>query len=299
MGSDSRKVSLAHRFGEKRVDCLLKLLDRDSTALSAKPVDDVIVLHVDIRGSRQLEARLAEVRQQDKYADFIREYHEMARQKIIEFGGVFDKTMGDGIQAIFNVFRISAVSVEPFDSLEVTKCSAVKCAVAIFDLFSELVDRFRRRVFHAAPPQGFCLGAGLTIGRGYLGSFSSPPSVPGFEFSIHGEAGNRAGTLVGLARGQNLANGIRSAHQQDKLNVLRVFPGSETSRAELANDEVERLTRFIEEGVRSLLLMAPDFESARLPDNLEYYMFAADGAAMSILTWSKAAGTLDLGKPVP
>jgi class 3 adenylate cyclase/GAF domain-containing protein len=222
LGQEARKVVLQYHFGGARAEELYSSMDEEDFL---RPVqnDEIIVLNLDIRGSTRLGQSMAKVGQTDLYARLIQQYHDKAQSIIHEFGGVMDKTMGDGIQALFNIYRpgIIVVSDPPQYPQE---ADAVNCAFQIFDMFADLVST-QRKAWKVTLPDTLRIGAGLAVGSGIVGSFSEQ-RLRGFDYTVLGDVANHAGKLMNLARTDFVDNCLTkwlswSAVQRSRRSILK------------------------------------------------------------------------------
>ena len=226
------------------------------------------ILNIDIRGSTQLGKYFATEVQRGLYVKFIQEYQERAREAILARDGVFDKTMGDGVQALFNVYQQGILpTIVPSSSDPLN--DAVDCAFKIFEAFRDLVAKHATTWQHIAPPEDLCLGAGLTMGSGFIGSFSSA-DLQGLEYTVLGDVANDAGKLVNLARAEDIQDYLREwlAPSPDKRTFRPVRRIDQNGRDEqVSEDAISKLINVFQTG-QSVLLA--DLGCARISTNVDY-----------------------------
>ncbi len=192
---------LTYHFGTEKSETIIKL---NENALVAKEADNLIVMNIDIRDSTELCKFYLRNNRVRTYVKLISKYHEKIREVILKYGGVMDKTMGDGIQALFNVYQPTILSIGKDYKLEVEKKNAISCAFECFKVFDDLLIKFKGKLLWNPIDRGeICLGAGLTLGSGFIGSFSK---FKGLEYSILGDVPNRAAKIGSSARTVNVKN---------------------------------------------------------------------------------------------
>jgi class 3 adenylate cyclase/GAF domain-containing protein len=229
----TRTFMLNYHFGQ-RAPAIAARLDREPALLAPAKTDAAIVLNIDIKGSTVFAQKAVEKGELANYVRFISEYQEQARAGAGLNDGVFDKTMGDGVQILFNVDPLSRDSATLDDVIDRQKQLAVRCAFGIFEAFRELVDRYfhRERCF-TFPARNLSLSAGLAIGKGLVGSFEKGP----FDFTVLGDVANRAGKLMPMARAEPLLTDLakhRSSWQKIQSDSLRPVPLDEAMYEDLA-----------------------------------------------------------------
>lgn len=201
----ARKQMLTFHFGETRANTILASKQSLNTILQAKWVEDLIVMNIDIRGSSNLMRRAAENVEAVKLARFIHEYHNYVSDYVTSelSRGILDKTIGDGVMAIFNGYRDDAMKIDGDinGSLESIQERAIECVFSIFERFETEWEEFRKELSFGTT-KDIVLGCGLVHdrARNLLGSLDSKGSVGHFDYSVNGPASNASGKLVDMAR---------------------------------------------------------------------------------------------------
>ena len=250
---EARKTCVNFHFGEERGQKIDENLQRDETSLDPKAVKDTVVLHIDIRGSTMIGRKLLEMQQTKEYVAFIRKYHKSVFEKANEYGGVVDKTMGDGVQLLFNIYRHDLVDLQPYDTQIKAAESAVRCALGIFKSFS---DFWKSKEYRAWSWQGgpVGLGAGLAIGDGFVGSFSGMRGSD-MDYTVLGDVANRAGKLVNLARQDTLSEWIRQT--RDGIHFPHIVTNDGNARKVKKGVLTALLGKLTDSKGISLLLIEP------------------------------------------
>lgn len=254
---DANQALLRH-FSKTQIDVLNRGFksegERDG-ALSATYAKDIFVLSVDMRGSSRLATA---VRDSPKvFKDFISQYHDVARDIVVKdvYEGVFDKTVGDGFQALWNVMRPEVLPGLDTGSVSNVGTSnpltrAVRCCAEVFREFREMCRVFASQNVGIALPRGFALGGALARGEGFVGSLR-PVTDPAFEFSVYGEVANRAGHLVNMAR----ASVVRRALEDANPEFRPVHLLTQAGWTKMPKDECVRLAERLRDGYESILLL--------------------------------------------
>jgi class 3 adenylate cyclase len=247
-----RKAFLDWHFGPDRATQVNEALDNDKNLLQPRVAPDVVVLHIDIRGSTDLGVNLKAAGQSAFYVGFIDAYHNASYEEAFQRCGVVDKTMGDGVQLLFNVFSPATLNLPPFPGTINAKRQAIETTLAIFRRFREiLVERRKSEKWDYQPD--LSLGAGLVAGEAYVGSFAGV-DMAGLDFTVLGAPPNAAGKLVGEARPGVLADWIDTGVKQQYI------PLALNTGAEVAMDQVAKLCeRLRGEPPVSVLLAGLDF----------------------------------------
>jgi class 3 adenylate cyclase/GAF domain-containing protein len=231
-------------------------LNKTNASLRAVPLNCVAVLNVDIRGSSTLVEAISRegAAESAAYAQFLRDYFEEARRQVHRFDGVFDKTMGDGFMALFNVYQ------EPlFPKLErlATESDALIGALRCFDEVVKSYNKLwaeRFTAWNVSVPLSFHLGGGLASGTAFVGGFSSPENLPGFEFSAHGEPANAAAKIQDKARAAKLRDVIVFNNTRARRMMVQAL--TLTGNGRVATDqEFQSILRFLDTPFRSFCLV--------------------------------------------
>jgi class 3 adenylate cyclase len=298
---DSNLLSmLTYHFGSERAREVRKAFKADQTdhgPLAIKETTDLIVINMDIRNSTGAAGGDGG----REFVELITNYHQSAREKTHKWAGVFDKTIGDGVHLLFNVFHKGLIGnlglVE--DSLVTSLTRSIACLRDIFMDFDKSCFDYQRS--GGNPPPLFGLGAALVVGPGRVGSFSAAAGVPGMEYSVLGTVANAAGKIQNWAkRGagsddhsltgwiQKLQNNLRVAgHSVHKIwsfgrnlgdgnpKFYEVTEGSSRDREEFLNELMELLDPENSLGVH-MAIVAPGrikFEASFIPPGFRVFSY--------------------------
>jgi class 3 adenylate cyclase/GAF domain-containing protein len=258
-----RQRTLQYHFGENW-DPILKLHKQRPSILNPRKRDSLIVLNIDVRGSTQLGVSLANKGQSDRFVELIETYHREARDSVLDHGGVMDKTMGDGVMALFNVYQKNILPIDkpPKDP----RADAVACAFDIFEKFAQLLQKYEIERRWAVDPLNVRLGAALTEGSGFIGSFYEER---GLDYTILGDVANDAGKLVDRARVKQLIEyfeewlGSDDVRRNSPITALR----SGTNIA-LSEETIGQLIVRLRKSVPDVLLA--DYQFLSVAETLPY-----------------------------
>jgi len=203
--------------------------------LLSREMNDIVIAHFDIRGSTKLADDLKSQPTGTGFVDFICGYHDCVFGEIYKCHGVVDKTIGDGIVAMFNLYRQDALAISRSDGnlpapdmqgdkiaryLE-TKRALVDWILQMFDVFQDYKREFGNKT---RPPkkktlnQELRLGAGLCIGDLRVGSFRTSL----LDYTAYGDAANDAGKLVNYAKADYILEYLkRDKNATEYLKIYR------------------------------------------------------------------------------
>lgn len=199
-----------------------------------KPVP-LIVLNIDIRGSTGLGSQLASTGDSELYLNFISRYHERVRKIILDKRGVFDKTMGDGVMALWPIFDGLGYD-DMFASLPKSRGLVIDAVVQIFEAFAMTCDEMAPQLSHIGFPSDFSLGAAVVEGEAFVGALALKEGLPA-SFSALGPAANLAGKLVGRARRKELSDHLQNANLRPSSTILTKAPDGSYSRRKIAEED--------------------------------------------------------------
>lgn len=229
----------------------LFLEDRDS--LKYHKSEDVIILNMDIRGSSAFCEMCTQSRNvKDAFHEFIGLYQGMVRKSITENHGIFDKTVGDGVVGIFNVFTRDGVRYTDLESisereenLNIAKKDAMNAAITICKKFmSEVLYEFVVKYKKIIPPYDLKMGGALVLSSRHSECFVGSGTVANsvdfdiVEFSAYGDVANVAGKLCDYARHDVIISATESLKSK-KQSAPEYYKPIGKSKSELLRDIAE------------------------------------------------------------
>ncbi|MFB0553069.1 MAG: hypothetical protein ACETWQ_07115 [Phycisphaerae bacterium] len=247
---------IRYHFGwAERQEKVEKLLGQNPDALTLKKALNVITLHIDLRNSTKFSAKCRSKSNFEKYKNFVCKYHGLIRKAAISTGGVMDKTIGDGAQILFNVYKAKLLNIKPYDVTEDAKKRAVQCAHLIEENLKELIKETRITSFDMSL---LCLGAGLTMGEAFVGGIDN--GIRGFEYSAYSHDTNHAGKLVSEARASNLLAWLKRCLERG-ANVYFIRDSEESKS--LTEAQIRKFMLVLEKESVSLLFADHNFERVK------------------------------------
>jgi class 3 adenylate cyclase len=257
---------LRQHFDNDRALNILDVLRQNPDALLPRYLEDVIVAHLDVRHSTDLGTLLAKNKQRWGFSDFIRGYHELAFKIIFKYGGIVDKTVGDGIVAMFNLYTqkgiVLADDQRTQSDREIAMEKAVNSMLEIFEEFRRYCKKFQNETPTESLvyfPRDLRLGAALAIGGVMVGGFKAN----GFDYTAYGDLANKAGHLVDYARGKELRDIIEK--DVDSRHIQTTI-----ERKDIVDDE---RSRFLEIGLAtSNSLLVTDAQFCKVKPSQEVYL---------------------------
>lgn len=270
---------LDYHFGQEAAQALRRSAHPNEAAqLSARPSKDIVVVNIDIRGSTRLSEALASRGQREAYVRLVGEYHDRSRGIVLRTGGVIDKTMGDGIQALFNVYGnvLDVGELSRPMGRAAAQAAALECVARMFGMFEELVVR-ESRDWNVALPKTLALGAGLSIGDGWVGSFERGVFL-GLDYSVLSEAANKAGKWVSAARASELAELLEAwLPTARRAGDDEVFGIAQGRRVSMDGSDVRRLIERLREPRCAVAIADLEFERTVERCPLAGYVLSPDG----------------------
>ncbi len=253
---DTQSELIRYHFGkEERWKGIERLLKRNQNALTLRKAKNIITLNVDLRNSTQFSAKCISGRSIDVYKEFVREFHRIVRQAALLHDGVMDKTIGDGAQVLFNVYKSDLLPIKPYDNTDHAKKRAIECAYVIERNLKNLIDRTKISHFDTSL---LALGGGLTIGSAFVGSIDT--DIRGFEYSAYSHDTNHAGKLVSEARASSVQDWLKGCIDRGAKTL--VFKGH-GNPDELKYDDIQPIIEALAHKRISVLLTDPNFGSIR------------------------------------
>ena len=274
-----------YHFGPSRAKSIIKIGENTEgelkgTLLKAIPVDEVVVINVDIRGSTEFSSKCNENRQPDKFVEFILEYQNICREAVIEMGGVFDKTIGDGAMGIFNVFNEKVIDSTPHDTLNESYKNAINAGFMIINRFTMLVEKIDSQLAFTLSNR-FGVGIGIVCGKGHVGS-TVHKDLAGFEYTVYGEAANLAGKIVSLADARLV---------REWMQVNRAWSVDQNSRE---SEEVDanrgEALEFLEKDRQSILLCLARDRNHICPNNADIIQVETGQKDFDRVLWIRERG---------
>jgi class 3 adenylate cyclase len=250
---DLRHKMFAYHFGDRKARDWDHKYKREAAAKTETAVrpqyyeNNLVVLHLDIRGSTSLSAELANANQQSSYASLITEYYKIARGRALEYGGVWDKTMGDGVHILFNVVLDQRLKVLR-DGAASAVVAGVECAFAIMRDFHATALRLIKKYDMTRSTEGLCVAGGIAVGAGMVGSFAEEP-FKGFDITAIGKAPNLAGKLMGEARTETVQQWLSECLARGNKGTTNC---AQTYDANAAGQRVDMTVEAIEELIQLL-----------------------------------------------
>ena len=146
----------------------------------------------DIRGFTRHCDELGEL--QDLVADFVRDYTKIARDLIDEHNGMFDKSMGDGIMAVFGV---------PSAGEHKDAENAIRCAIQFRKSFKKLKSDWIRTLQKKGHRKPVSIGLGCGINSG-LATFGRIGADKSDQLTVLGSTVNKAQRLEHHAKSDEI-----------------------------------------------------------------------------------------------
>jgi class 3 adenylate cyclase len=155
-------------------------------------------------------------------AEFVKEHTQAARQIIFDHDGMFDKSVGDGIMAIFGILEIERGD----EGVQKAAVNAVNAALELKSAFKALLKRWQKRIeTSAANTVDIKLGCGIHTGMSFFDNIGT----------IHREH------ITALGHPVNVASRLQNQSEKGQIIVSR------STRSWVASDFRIRQLRIIDD----------------------------------------------------
>ena len=259
------RAQFSRHFGDKRTNSILKLkASRPDFFKEVRRATQVIVVNMDIRSSTEFTQLCLDLDEGKEFSQFLNGYHEMARRELLEYDGVFDKSMGDGVMGMFNLFRDDLVPIAPTVEKTRAMLSAVVATWRVLMKFEKLRDRLheKTRIGFRRTKLRLCAALVMDTTQSYIGNIGNE-NVTGFDYSVYGNAANCAGKLVDMARTQTLVDTIKS--NDDLPIVVECSRPGEKDLRRMSKSEASVLIDSLDHSDEPLLLASARFDDVIVP----------------------------------
>ncbi len=267
------KMILKYHFSYNS-DKVFNIIKSKGDLLNASKYSNILVFNIDIRGSTAFSINCDHHNKLTLFSDFINDYHNKTIECLYKYGAVIDKTMGDGIQAFFNIYD-NIIDIDKPIKFQLAIENSVLCVLEIYQEFMSLIKSY---TFKFGFDRNFGLGFGLTIGDSIIGS-TQPINFKeldiGFDYTIYGSLANISGKLVSAAKLSNVIEWVNNSDPEIHP-VIKIQKGPPRK---LTLDEINSLQNNLKRIEHPCVILTnklnePTFEQVILkhPDKFEGYI---------------------------